>query len=89
MVISMSLRVVLATHVHYDVARSQFFRVSGSHNLCILPGLQYVRGLQEVAWMGVNVGFPREPGKVGGVLGPVEPSKDPGRNAGSPKVSFG
>lgn len=38
--------------------------------------------------MGVNVGFPREPGKVGGVLGPVEPSKDPGRNAAAPRSAL-
>lgn len=38
--------------------------------------------------MGVNVGFPGEPGKVG-VLGPAESRKGPGGNAGNPKVSFG
>lgn len=89
MVISVSLRVVLATHVHYDVARSQFFRVPGSHNLCILPGVTVREGAAGGRVDEGNVGFPGEPGKVGGVLGPAEPRKDPGGNAGNPNVRFG
>lgn len=46
MVISVSLRVVLATHVYHDVTGSQFFGVPGPHNLCILQGTPEVRGGQ-------------------------------------------
>ena len=40
MVISVSLRIVLATHVYHDVTSSQFLGVSGPHDLCILQGTQ-------------------------------------------------
>lgn len=36
MIITMSQRVVLATYIHHDVTRSQFFRVPSPHNFCIL-----------------------------------------------------
>ena len=45
MVISVSLRVVFATHVYHDVTSSQFLGVSGPHDLCILQETQEVRGL--------------------------------------------
>lgn len=45
MVISVSLRVVLSTHVYHDVTRSQFLGVPGPHNLCILQGTEEARGL--------------------------------------------
>lgn len=44
MVISVSLRVVLATHVYHDVTGGQFFGVPGPHDLCVLQGTQEVRG---------------------------------------------
>lgn len=78
MVISVSLRVVLATHVYHDVTGSQFFGVPGPHNLCILQGTLEVRGGQGRADGGCRVGF-RGSGS-GGVLG----SGPPGRPAGVP-----
>lgn len=36
MIVTVSQRVVLATHIHHDVTRSQFFGVPSPHNLCIL-----------------------------------------------------
>ena len=45
MVISVSLRVILATYVYHDVTRSQFLGVPGPHDLCILQGTQEVKRL--------------------------------------------
>lgn len=66
MVISVSLRVVLATHVYHDVTSSQFLGVSGPHNLCILQGTQEVRGLSGSHGYGFNVGLPRSRGEERG-----------------------
>lgn len=54
MIITVSLRVVLTTHIHHDVTQSQFFRIPSPHNLCIL---QTQKGLSDRSQR-TKVGFP-------------------------------
>lgn len=86
MVISVSLRVVLATHVHHDVTGREFFGVPSAHNLCILQETQEVKGLPGRSRAGrIKVGFPGDLARAGRCAGS---QRDPVRGAGIPRGSF-
>lgn len=77
MVISVSLRVVLATHIHDDVTRSQFLRIPSPHNLCILQGTQQAKRLSGRGRAGRGLMQDFQGIKPRAVLGLFEPPEGP------------